>query len=587
MEIIYSQALVIGGGLAGLRAAIELKERGLDVTVLSLVPPLRSHSSAAMGGVQAALATSCMGARDSVALHFEDTMKGGAYMSDPEVVNCFCNRVIDSVYQLDSWGVPWTRITAGRRVLSDGRVISESFESHGKIAARNFGGTAQWRTCYCSDTTGHNMMRALLRKAAGSGVKIIDRIRALSLISEDNRCYGVTALDLRSGKIRVFTSSTTLIATGGIGRIFKYSTNGSICTGSGQALVLQSPGGTLANMEAVQFHPTALVPSSVLVTEGCRGDGGYLYNSKMERFMEKYSPDKKELASRDIVSRSMILEERIGNAVENTWGNHFWLDIRHLGKEHIDRHLREVSENSICFAGVDPVKDLIPVYPAQHYAMGGIRTDISLSAQNYGIAGLFAAGESACWDLHGFNRLGGNSLGETVVSGELAAEGMCENFSNNGYTPSAAVITKEYKRQCERLVKLEEKAGSNGVTFSKLTFDLRSVMSRYAGVFRNEEGLKLAKKELGRILEKVDGAVVSKNFYSMSPEIENALECRGMILLAMTVVEGALARKESRGCHNRDDYPDMAEEYQKRTLTRWNNDTQSVMIDYEDVSLHV
>ncbi|MDA3901031.1 MAG: fumarate reductase flavoprotein subunit [Spirochaetes bacterium] len=584
MDISYSEALVVGGGLAGLRAAIELKERGIDVVLISIVPPLRSHSSAAMGGVQAALASSFMGASDSPCLHYQDTINGGAGIADPAVVDYFCHSVIDSVYQLDSWGVPWTRVSAGERILSDGRMIVEKKDNHGKITARNFGGTAQWRTCYCSDSTGHNLMRAHLRRSAAVGLPIVDRMQALSLIMSDNTCEGVTALDLRTGKIKLFQSKATLLATGGYGRLFEYSTNGSICNGAGQALVLSISGGTLSNMEAVQFHPTALMPSSVLITEGCRGDGGYLYNNKMERFMLKYAPEAKELASRDVISRSMILEERLGNACQGDSGSHFWLDIRHLGREHISTHLREVAENAFCFAGVDPVHDLIPVYPAQHYTMGGIRTDKSLSTEKYGISGLFAAGEAACWDLHGFNRLGGNSLGETIVAGEFAAVTMSDYIQKKGSRLSVSAADDEFGKQSERLLRLEKQSGKPGLSYVSIISSVQSLMSRYAGVFRNEEGLNTARLELNRLLEQEPDAAIAGSFSATSPETTAALECRGMVKLALAVVGCALKRKESRGCHNRDDYPEMSEEFCKRTLCRWNSISESIEIDYEDIS---
>ncbi len=290
MDIVTSPCLVIGAGLSGMRTALGLLSKGITPCIISSVPSMRSHSAAAMGGIQAALGTSVMGDGDSPALHYDDTVSGGAFMNDTGVVRYFCETVVDEIYRMDSYGVPWTRVE-GKSFKPFRRGLGARQDLYrGKIAGRNFGGTAKWRTCYCSDATGHDLMRALNREVAARGGEVLDRCKVLSLITDSGRICGAVCLNMRSMKLFAVRSAATVIATGGFGRLYARTTNGSICSGSGHDLVFQTGHGVLASMEAVQFHPTCLVPSSLLVTEACRGDGGYLLDSRGERFLSLYYP---------------------------------------------------------------------------------------------------------------------------------------------------------------------------------------------------------------------------------------------------------------------------------------------------------
>uniref|UniRef100_A0A4W5KXH7 succinate dehydrogenase n=1 Tax=Hucho hucho TaxID=62062 RepID=A0A4W5KXH7_9TELE len=408
MKINYCDALVIGGGLAGLRAAVAAQKKGLNTIVLSLVPVKRSHSAAAQGGMQASLGNSKMSDGDNEDLHFADTVKGSDWGCDQVVARMFVHTAPKAIRELAAWGVPWSR-------------VKEDADRHGLITSRDFGGTKKWRTCYTADATGHTMLFGVANEALRNNVDIRDRKEALSIIHENGRCYGAIVRDLITGELEAYVAKGTCIATGGYGRVFKQTTNAVICEGIGAAIALETGIATLGNMEAVQFHPTPIVPSGILLTEGCRGDGGILRDVDGHRFMPDYEPEKKELASRDVVSRRMIEHIRNGKGVPSPYGYHVWLDISILGREHIEKNLRDVQEICQIFNGIDPAdegkKGWAPVLPMQHYSMGGIRTKPTGESQN--LNGLFACGEASCWDMHGFNRLGGNSVSETVVAGMI------------------------------------------------------------------------------------------------------------------------------------------------------------------------
>ncbi|MDD3352493.1 fumarate reductase flavoprotein subunit [Zoogloea sp.] len=427
MRIVHTDLLVIGGGLAGLRAAVGARRRGHEVIILSLVPAKRSHSAAAQGGMQASLANTAKGEGDNEDVHFEDTVRGSDWGCDQEVARLFVHTAPQAVRELANWGVPWNRVRAGaREVVMDGQRVSlsERAEAHGLIAARDFGGTKKWRTCYVSDGTGHAMLYAVSDQAVAAGIPVHERMEAIALIHEGGRCHGAVVRNLVTGELSAYVARATCVATGGFGRIYRVSSNALINEGIGAAIALETGVVPLGNMEAVQFHPTTIFPAGILVTEGCRGDGGLLRDARGHRFMPDYEPEKKELASRDVVSRRMEEHIRAGHGVKTRFGEHLWLDITLLGAAHIDARLREVKEICQHFLGIDPSRELIPVRPAQHYSMGGIRTDVRGEA--VGLRGLFACGEAACWDLHGFNRLGGNSVAETVVAGMIVGENIAD-----------------------------------------------------------------------------------------------------------------------------------------------------------------
>ena len=344
MKIIYTDVLVIGGGLAGLRMAVAAKRRGHDSIVLSLVPPKRSHSKAAQGGMQASLGNVIKGVGDNEDVHFGDTVRGSDWGADQEVVRMFVNTSPKAVRELAAWGCPWSRITAGdRQVIINGEkvTITERKEAQGMMNQRDFGGTKKWRTCYVSDCTGHAMLNTVSDRIIAEKVPVIERVEALSLISDGKRCYGAIVRDLITGELMAYVAKATAIATGGAGRIYRVTTNAVICDGTGYDLALKTGVATLSNMEAIQFHPTGIFPAGILVTEGCRGDGGLLRDVDGYRFMPDVEPEKKELASRDVVSRRM--EERIamGKGVKTKYGEHLWLDITLLGEHHIKHKLRE------------------------------------------------------------------------------------------------------------------------------------------------------------------------------------------------------------------------------------------------------
>ncbi len=383
MKVVYTDVLVIGGGLAGLRMAIAAKRRGHDAIILSLVPPKRSHSKAAQGGMQASLGNVIKGQGDNEDVHFEDTVRGSDWGADQAVVRMFVNTAPKAVRELAAWGVPWSRVRRGdRTVIINGQkvTITERDEAHGTVAQRDFGGTKKWRTCYVSDGTGHAMLQAVGDQAIGSGIPVHERAEALALIEDGGRCYGAVVRDLIDGELTAYVAKATAIATGGAGRLYRVTTNAVICEGIGHALALESGAAALGNMEAVQFHPTGIFPAGILVTEGCRGDGGLLKDADGHRFMPDYEPEKKELASRDVVSRRMEEHIRKGKGVKSRFGDHIWLDITLLGEKHIKTNLREVFEICHYFLGVDPTKDLVVL--GQGYSQAALVHEMGHKAQN-------------------------------------------------------------------------------------------------------------------------------------------------------------------------------------------------------------
>ncbi|MGB6018271.1 MAG: fumarate reductase flavoprotein subunit [Sulfurimonadaceae bacterium] len=589
MKITYTDVLVVGGGLAGLRAATGVKQRGHNCILLSLVPPKRSHSAAAQGGMQASLGNAIKGEGDNEDVHFEDTVKGSDWGADQKVVRMFTNTAPKAIRQLTTWGVPWTRVRKGDHqvVINAEKVtITEKDEAHGLITARDFGGTKKWRTCYTSDGTGHSMLFAMDNKAHEDGIEVRERMEAIALIHENGRCYGAVARNLMTGELVAYISKSTVIATGGYGRIYKVSTNAVICQGMGQAIALETGVATLGNMEAIQFHPTAIVPVGILTTEGCRGDGGLLTDVDGYRFMPDYEPEKKELASRDVVSRRMVEHMRKGKGVKSRYGDHLWLDITILGREHIEKNLREVKEICESFLGIDPAVDPIPVRPTQHYSMGGIRTDYRGESQT--MKGLFSCGEAACWDMHGFNRLGGNSVAETVVAGMLIAEYVSDycDSEESSIDISTSLIESFVNREQEKLNYLFE-TKENAEDAFVLRSRMEEIMMDKVGIFRNGKDLQEAVDELEELLLRSRNIVVKSNTQTANPELFNAYRTQKMLKLALCVAKGALERKESRGAHSREDYPERNDaEYLNRTITTWPDENQTMpTVSYEEITI--
>jgi len=586
MKTVVTDSLVIGGGLAGLRVAIASQSRGFDTIVLSLTPAKRSHSAAAQGGMQASLGATIKGAGDNEDVHFSDTVKGSDWLCDQKVARMFVNTAPKAIRELATWGVPWSRVRRGeRQVVIDAEkiTITERDEAHGLIAARDFGGTKKWRTCYTSDGTGHSMLYAMDNKAIALGIPVHDRKEAIALIHENGICQGAVVRDLITGELIAYVAKATTIASGGYGRLYSVSTNAVICEGIGAAIALETGIATLGNMEAVQFHPTAIVPVGILTTEGCRGDGGILRDKDGYRFMPDYEPEKKELASRDVVSRRMTEHMRKGKGVASRYGDHLWLDITLLGKQHINKELREVKDICHYFLGIDPATDFIPVRPTQHYSMGGIRT--RYTGESTSMPGLFAAGEAACWDMHGFNRLGGNSVAETAVAGMIVGEYVADYCATHTLNFKSSTIEHFVDIERQKIDELLNR--STGEDVFQIKKSMQKVMMDKVGIFRSGDKLESAVQQLRSLLDESKNIAIHNKIASSNPELVEAIRVPKMLKLALTVACGALARTESRGAHAREDFPERNDrDWLKRTLVNW-EDSQADMptLSYEPLDI--
>ncbi len=571
----------MGAGLAGERVAVEAAQAGFSVICLSLVPPRRSHSSAAMGGMQAALGNSIMGDGDSPEIHFNDTVKGSDWGCDQEVARLFAKTAPIAMREMAWMGVPWSRVVPGEHTYYKGGKpfqATEKAENEGLIHSRAFGGTAKWRTCYTSDGTGHAVLFTLDNRLLQLGVDVHDRVQAEALVHDGERCMGCVARDLRTGELVGYFAKATLIATGGYGRIYRATTNAVICDGGGQITALDTGVVPLGNMEAVQFHPTGTVPTDILVTEGCRGDGGTLLDVNEYRFMPDYEPEKAELASRDVVSRRMTEHMRKGFGVPSPYGEHLWLDIRHLGEKHITTNLREVYDISTHFLGVNPIHQLIPVRPTQHYSMGGVR--INKDGHAYGLQGLFAAGEAACWDMHGFNRLGGNSLAETIVSGRVVGKKLVEFLQGYECVFSTAAMSDATAKVRERIENLLRGTGDDCYTLRNA---MQDIMMEHVGIFRNGKDLEAGVAKLQDLLERSKNMRLrGGNIPGPHGELSMALRVPGMLKLALCTAYGAQQRTESRGAHAREDYPERNDkDWLVRTLATWKEGDSLPTLNYE------
>lgn len=548
--------LVIGSGLSGMRAAVAASEAGVDCAVFSMVYPIRSHSVAAQGGINAALNN--VGEDDSWEQHAFDTVKGSDFLADQNAVAVLTKEAIPRVYEMESWGAPFSRLENGR------------------IAQRPFGGAAFPRTCYAEDRTGHNLLHTLFQQSIRNKIKFYNEWFVLDLIIDNNRCSGLIVMNLNTGKVDSVEARSVIFATGGAGRIFASSTNALINNGSGIAIAYRA-GIPVKDMEFVQFHPTTLYGTNILITEGARGEGGYLFNNKGERFMEKYAPKAMELAPRDIVARSIATEIKEGRGFEDAWVQ---LDLTHLGAEKILERLPGIHEIAKHFAGVDVTKAPMPVQPGQHYTMGGIDCDVDCATE---VEGVFAAGECACVSVHGANRLGGNSLLETIVFGKIAGEKAAEYLKSappeNGQGLKAALDTR-VKSLSER----EKKSGNRRV--GDVYDTLRKSMMDHVGVYRDPEGLKQAKEDVKRLKEEYGQIGLSSSSRLFNLELLTDLELEGMIDLAMTIAEGALKREESRGSHARTDFEKRVDEkWLHHTLARYTPDGPKM--DKKDVDLSI
>jgi succinate dehydrogenase / fumarate reductase flavoprotein subunit len=518
--------LIIGAGLSGLRVAIQLVGK-YDVAVLSKVHPLRSHSVAAQGGINASL-----GVDDSWESHAFDTVKGSDYLADQDVTEILAKEAPRAVIENERWGTAFSRT------------------DEGKIAQRPFGGAAFPRTCYAADRTGHNLLHTTFEQALRNGVTFYNEWFVTSLAKHENRICGLTALDISTGDVHSFTGKAVVVATGGFGRVYGHSTNALINTGDGCTLALRV-GAPLKDMEFIQFHPTTLFGSSILMTEGARGEGGYLINSEGHRFMGKYAPEKMELAPRDIVARAIQTEINEGRGIE---GKYVYLDLRHLGRDKILERLPGIRDISIYFAGVDPIDEPIPIKPGQHYSMGGVHTD------KHGItpiAGLFSVGEAACMSVHGANRLGGNSLLETLVFGRLVGDAIAE-YLPKAYEPDSICADNEAFRIREKLQELVLK--ENGESPFEIREVLGNTMDSFVGVYRTEKDLIAALSMVRELKERFKNVYAGHSDKRFNYSLLRILELENMLDLAEVITMGALMRRESRGAHWRLDYPTRDDE---------------------------
>ncbi len=558
--MIYHQAIIVGGGLAGLRAAIELNRRGIDTAIISKVHPLRSHTVAAQGGINVAIGNNPLAASDNPETHAFDTIKGSDYLADQSAVLKMCRMGSGLVYEMEHWGCPFSR------------------NDDGRIAQRPFGGADFPRTCYAADRTGHALLNTIFERTIYHGITLYSEYLVTSLAVDDGVCLGLIALDLKSGRLVPFSSDAVIFATGGAGRLYGKSTNALINTGIGMAVPYRA-GVPLKDMEFIQFHPTTLFGTNILVSEGARGEGAYLLNNKGERFLVGYddSREKMELSPRDIVARNMVREMEKGGGFE---GGYLRLDLRHLGKERIEERLPGIRELSMKFAGVDPETEPIPVQPGQHYTMGGIDTDIEGKTA---IKGLFAAGECACVSVHGANRLGGNSLLEALVFGAVAGKSAA-NYLSGKETVKEEIVTEALKREGEKLTGLMASTGKERV--SDLWEELNRVMDDKVGIFREETSLKEGLDKVRELNKRSKDLALSYKGKSFNYELYWALELNGSLDVAEAVILGALERRESRGSHFRRDYPARNDKgFLKHTLVKYTDEGPSLSHKDVDVSL--
>ncbi|MBI2909479.1 MAG: FAD-binding protein [Chloroflexi bacterium] len=542
--MIHHQVLVVGGGLAGLRAAIEAHDMGADVAVVSMVYPMRSHSGAAQGGINAPLANHPSGRDDNPEKHGYDTAKGSDFLGDQDAIMIMTTEAAARIYELEHWGCPFSRYEDGR------------------IAQRPFGGADFPRTCYAADRTGHYILHTLYEQAVKRRIEMYNEHMVQSLAVNDGRCYGFVALNIATGELVPFQGSAVIFGTGGVGRIYGHSTNAIINSGTGIGICYQA-GVNVEDMEFIQYHPTSLWGTNILITEGARGEGGYLVNNKGERFMEKYAPKAMELAPRDIVARAIQTEIDEGRGFENEYVN---LELMHLGKEKVLEALPGIHDLALNFAGVDATKEPIPIQPGQHYTMGGIESNVDGETS---IEGVYAAGECACVSVHGGNRLGGNSLLDTIVFGKRAGEKAAKDVAGTRASESAAAAVEKAMTSVQRKLKaIEDKRGKekHGI----LREELRQNMFDRVGIFRDKAPMQEGLAKVKELQERYRDCALNSDTKRFNIDLYRYLELGAMLDLAEVIALGALTREESRGSHYRRDFPDRDDaNWLKHTIAAW------------------
>jgi fumarate reductase flavoprotein subunit len=560
VDVTHHDIVLVGGGGAGLRAAIAAAEVWPEVSILcvSKVYPMRSHTVSAEGG-SAAVARDY----DSFEQHAYDTLKGSDFLADQDVVETFVNEAPGELTQLEHWGCPWSR------------------EPDGRVAVRAFGGMSVKRTWFASDKTGFHMLHTLYQTALSyANIHFRDESFATKLLIDDGRACGVAALDIRTGEMRAHLGRAVILTTGGGGRIFPFTTNAAIKTGDGMALAYRA-GAPLKDMEFVQYHPTGLPGTGILITEASRGEGGYLFNTEGERFLATRDygvGDKAELGPRDMLSRAIMKEFEAGRGFKGPYGEYMHLDLRHLGEAVIDKKLPFVRELARNYVGIDPVHEPIPIRPVVHYMMGGIDTDVNAATE---IPGLFAAGETACVSINGANRLGSNSLTECLVFGARAGRSAVE-FARGSSEGSEAALLEEARAEAGRIESLRGKPGSEHM--AQIRRELNTTMERGCGVFRDESSMHDSVRTVADLKGRYPDLGLGDTSRVFNTELVMALELGNMLDVAEAVCSSALARRESRGSHTRTDFETRNDaEFLKHSMIRFSPAGPS--LDYKPVTI--
>ena len=560
--------IVLGAGGSGLRAAVGLSEAGLKTACISKVFPTRSHTSAAQGGISAALGN--MG-EDDWRWHMYDTVKGADWLGDQDSIEYLCKEAPKAVIELEKYGVPFSR-------TDDGKIYQRPFGG----MTKNYGNGIVQRTCAAADRTGHAILHTLYGQALKHKTEFFIEYFALDLLMKDGECKGLIAWNLNDGTIHRFRAHSTIIATGGYGKAYYSATSAHTCTGDGNAMVLRA-GMPLQDMEFVQFHPTGIYGHGTLISEGVRGEGGYLVNSKGERFMERYAPNAKDLASRDVVSRSMSIEINEGRGVGKE-KDHVHLHLSHLDKSIIESRLPGITEAARLFANVDVTKEPIPVVPTVHYNMGGIPTNYKAEVltgtdSNKTVSGLMAIGEAACVSVHGANRLGSNSLIDLVVFGRAAAMRAAELVKPG--TPHEDIGESETEKCLERFDKLKNSNGENST--AELRLSMQKTMQSKCAVFRTEKTLKEGVDQIRKAYDGMDSISVKDKSLVFNTDLVETLEFDNLVRQAITTVDSAYNRQESRGAHAREDFPKRDDEKFMQHTIAWCNG-KDTKIGYRPVS---
>ena len=561
-------ALVVGAGGAGLMAAIYLSRHPeVRTAVISKLYPTRSHTGAAQGGIGAALGNL---EEDHPEWHAFDTVKGSDYLGDQDAIKTMCDEAIPVIVELEHMGLPFSR-------TAEGKIAQRPFGGH----SHHFGEGPVRRSCYAADRTGHMILQTLYQNCIKNDVDFFDEFQVIDLLVSEGRCAGIVAYHLDSGEMHVFHAKAVLFATGGFGRLWSITSNAFALTGDGPAIALRR-GIPLEDMEFYQFHPTGIYRLGILITEGVRGEGGVLRNDHGERFMERYAPTMKDLASRDVVARAIRQEIREGRGINGK--RYVYLDATHLGAEVIEKKLPDIADFCRTYIGVDPVTDPMPIQPTAHYAMGGIPTDINarviLDDQNTVLEGFYAAGETACVSVHGANRLGTNSLLDLVVFGRRAGLDMARFCTENELPPLPANPTADAEEQLRKLLE-----GTEGEPAAKLRDEMQDTMFDNVSVFREESGMREALTKLRELRERFRNVLVMDKGKRFNMDLMEAWELGNLLALAEVTTASALNRTESRGAHSREDYPDRNdEEWLKHTLA-YRAEDGSIDIRYKPVTI--